>query len=333
MICSNPNFPADLPSTTRLTPTLRAAALAGTALMLGLATQPADALPLLVQAPYRDVYVIGDSLSDNGNLLALTHGAAPPAPYFQGRFSNGPVAVEVLATGLGAVLHDFAIGGAKTDTGGQLAGTGMTAQLAQYATLLNGSPADSSALYVVWGGANDLRAAGVNAAAAIAPTIFNLTSIVSSLYGLGARHFLLPNLPDLGLTPEALDLGATFASGASLASQAFNLNLGAAYGALAAALPDEQFTYFDAFAAQTALVAGVGSNGFTDVSHRCFNARFGSLCATPGTYLYWDSIHPTAAAHSLLGAQMLAAVPEPASMLLMSAGVLLLLGLGRGRRR
>ena len=49
---------------------------------------------------FTGMYVFGDSLSDNGNVLALTGGLYPPAPYFQGQFSNGPVAVEWLATGL-----------------------------------------------------------------------------------------------------------------------------------------------------------------------------------------------------------------------------------------
>ena len=45
-------------------------------------------------------------------------------------------------------------------------------------------------------------------------------------------------------------------------------------------------------------------------------------------FLYWDSIHPTAAAHALIGQAALAAVPEPASLLLLGAG---LAGLGAAR--
>jgi phospholipase/lecithinase/hemolysin len=294
------------------------------AVTLAFASVPATA--------YDDLYVFGDSLSDNGNLFAMT--GFPPAPYFNGRFSNGPVAVEVLATGLGATLHDFAIAGAQTSTAGNLPGTGMTSQVDGYATLLGGPNADPNALYFVWGGANDLRAAGANAGAAIAPTINNLTYIVDTLYDLGARHFLLPNLPDLGLTPEAIEGGPAAAGGASMLSTVFNANLALAYGGLAAASPGANFIYFDAMAAQTAIVDGVGNNAFTNVTERCLDTRNLAnitLCATPNSYLYWDNIHPTAAAHAMLGQQMLAAVPEPQTLLMMAVGVLGLLGWSRRR--
>ena len=71
---------------------------------------------------YNRLVVFGDSLSDNGNLLAATQGMAPPLPpsaspnrtYDTGRFSNGPVAVEHLAAQLGVPLLDLAWGGALT---------------------------------------------------------------------------------------------------------------------------------------------------------------------------------------------------------------------------
>src|SRR4051812_23986271 len=71
-------------------------------------TQPArlvGALVLSVLAPvalaqnrpFTSQYSFGDSLSDNGNLYALTSRTQPASPpYYQGRFSNGPTFVELL---------------------------------------------------------------------------------------------------------------------------------------------------------------------------------------------------------------------------------------------
>ena len=84
------------------------------------------ALPLFAQAgPYSNLYVFGDSLSDTGNLSFATGGAVPGTaqPYFNGRFSDGPVWVETMAAHLGlagdaAPLHlggkNFAFAGART---------------------------------------------------------------------------------------------------------------------------------------------------------------------------------------------------------------------------
>ena len=66
--------------------------------------------------PFTSVIAYGDSLSDNGNLYQVA-GRPPSPPYFNGRFSNRPVAVEDLAAALGAPLFDFAWGGATTGVG------------------------------------------------------------------------------------------------------------------------------------------------------------------------------------------------------------------------
>ena len=108
-------------------------------------------------APITSVIAYGDSLSDNGNLFGAI-GFPPSPPYFQGRASNGPVAVEYLAAALGVPLVDFAVFGATTGIGNSNDGgtsttlgiaslPGMASQL-----LVATGPGD---LVVVWGGPND----------------------------------------------------------------------------------------------------------------------------------------------------------------------------------
>ena len=50
----------------------------------------------------------------------------------------------------------------------------------------------------------------------------NIVGIVSGLQGLGAQHILVPGMPDLGLTPNGRQTGA---SEASALSAYFNMHL------------------------------------------------------------------------------------------------------------
>src|SRR5215475_10356647 len=79
-----------------------------------------------VGGPFANILVFGDSLSDIGNVSQatpfLTQPKTPGPYYWNGRFSNGPVYAETLATGLGlpALVNsasggtDYAYGGALT---------------------------------------------------------------------------------------------------------------------------------------------------------------------------------------------------------------------------
>ncbi|KAJ2225369.1 hypothetical protein IWW45_007914 [Coemansia sp. RSA 485] len=61
------------------------------------------------------LHIFGDSLSDTGTLKDLTLGLLPPKPYWEGRFSSGPVWNEYLAKLLGFNLYNKAIGGSTSD--------------------------------------------------------------------------------------------------------------------------------------------------------------------------------------------------------------------------
>ena len=315
----------------------RMACLSAVAAALVLVSVPASA-----SGPsFTSMVVFGDSLSDTGNLFALTGGTYPLFPYDNGRFSNGPLAVEWLASGLGLTgpkFDNWAIAGATTDTWGSadasLGGypTGMLSQLAGYQSSLGGGSADSAALYFVMGGANDLRYGDLSTPLAASHTVdvavANLKSIVTSLHALGAQKFFLPNLPDLGLTPESVAGGTS--AGSSALSALFNQRLAAAYDDLKQTWSDETFYDIDLPTIQYQQLADAPANGFTSLTDQCILTA-GCVASNAAGFVYWDNVHPSAATHAILGAAMLAAVPEPESLLLVALAGLALLGTRRRR--
>ncbi|MFT7724208.1 MAG: SGNH/GDSL hydrolase family protein [Roseateles sp.] len=302
-------------------------------LVLGAAT--AGSLPALA---YSSLTVFGDSLSDTGNILLATGGTTPAAPYASGRFSDGPIWIDVLAEGLtlpaGAVPSliggsNYAFGGARTGTGSNPPGL-----LAQAGGLWAPShaAADPDGLYVVVGGGNDLRDARGAAStpesrqAAAQAAAGNIASVVGLLASRGAQHVLISNVPDLGNTPEAAALGLTAES--SDVTQRYNLLVAGLVPLLQAQFSGLTVSFLDmaglaADIRHDALANGGALYGITNVSTPCgdFPGSVGISCSVSS---FSDALHPSAATHALIGQAALAAVaavPEPGTWLLMALGL------------
>lgn len=313
--------------------------------------------------PFSDVYFFGDSLTDTGNVSVLydtlprppgAPAVIPGPPYDpEGRASNGLLYADVLAAGLGLDAtasqrggHNYAFGGARTRY--QLFGPpflGIVDQVGAFTA--EPGPADPDALYVVWGGANNLQdiflGRTTDALGQPIPdasqTLSDLGGVLNSLYDEGARHLLVPNVPDLGLVPRVRELGGAPAQAlATSLVQGFNSRLGTLLDGFQAAHPGVDLIRFDSFSFLDRLVADAASLRFSNTTDRCYTGDDlgftggGTVCAHPDQYVFWDGIHPTAATHRLLGQAMLQAVPEPSAFVLMTLGLLTVAWSGRRTR-
>jgi phospholipase/lecithinase/hemolysin len=277
----------------------------------------------LSAAPFSRIGAFGDSLADNGNLFALTGNTFPPSPpYFNGRASNGPVAVEYLSELLGTPLVDFAVYGATTglgnlvDGGSTAVSNGLPGVLSEYTEALGrGFSVNSSDLYVILGGpANDFRS-GLTLPA-LQTALTNQIALVTLLQSKGAQNIIVAGLPDLGLIPFVAQNGPAAAQVASLFSQGYN-------DALKKALPSG-VKFFNLSAI---LYAAYADPSFTNKTQPCVVGT--TVCSDSDSYIFWDEFHPTTRVHALAGAGLASAVPEPATFLCFAGGLAIVLGLRR----
>jgi thermolabile hemolysin len=250
---------------------------------------------------WSNIYVFGDSLSDNGNFVKILGPIEQYTPYhyWQGRWSNGPVWAEYLARKLRANLLDFAVGGATTGdtTRGVFYPYAPTVldQIRSFRASRVNIPADS--LFIVQGGGNDflqeLLTAG-NPQDVPGWAVANLMTGLALLEKAGARHILVMNLPDLGALPLFRMYGVP-AWYMTMLTVAYNQALAQAVSAFAAANHDITISVVDVFGFTAAMFANPQSFGLTNVTDESPNAaipyQFGS------DHFFWDWLHPTTTAH------------------------------------
>jgi phospholipase/lecithinase/hemolysin len=156
--------------------------------------------------------ILGDSLSDSGNLLSFLKIVPKTPPYYKGRFSNGPNWADHVEDhfykkyfietknysygGATAVLHNLA-------DDKFIAPITLEGELYQY--LFQSMFTDrSNILYGVWIGANDYLYDRQPSLEKLTDSVVNTTtSTINTLIKNGAKNFVVFNLPDLAVTPYA----------------------------------------------------------------------------------------------------------------------------------
>jgi phospholipase/lecithinase/hemolysin len=252
---------------------------------------------------YDAIYVFGDSYSDVGNVyLATAHTTPPSPPYFNGRFSNGPIWVEHIASAWGLPMlpslvpggTDYAVGGAHV-TSAQVTPSGTIPSVPQQVELFlssrPGGRADPNALYVIEGGGDDILAATGGSPEALGFQIaLGISESELLLRRAGAKYFLIPDLLDVAQLPAA-KANASFASAATVAT---NKALDS-FLALEAFLEGVRINRVDVFSLFHAIKADATHFGFTDILNPCLNP---APCSDPDHTLFWDAEHPTEFAHA-----------------------------------
>jgi phospholipase/lecithinase/hemolysin len=262
--------------------------------------------------PFNNLVVFGDSLSDIGNIAQAPFINTPGPYYWNGRFSNGPVYAESLATGLGLSTFvrstasggsDFAYGGAKT-TGtsfpNNLFVQDVDDQVGQYL----GSPAaNASTLYTIFAGANDLLDGQTN----MSTPVNSLQSSINRLITAGARNFLVFNLPPLGNTPR-FNASQTTLTQYNTRSQQFNTALASMLDRLQVGNPTVSFYRYDVTALFNQALANPQLFNLTNTTNSAApgltpgatSYDTSKIVSNPNQYLFWDDLHPTAAVHLIL---------------------------------
>lgn len=268
----------------------------------------------------QDLVVFGDSLSDTGNFSILNGGMFPPPNlYYQGRISNGPIWTDYFAPSVGLqpptpALNggtNFAFNGSRAIGVSPYGTPDLATQVGQY-LLLNGGVADSSDVFVIWAGANDIYfGSAFGEPYAIENALLSIESSVRSLYAAGARKFIVLNLPPLGDTPYFEGAGE-IATQLDWAAFQFDVGLWVALWFAECDLKGIEIAQVDMFS----LFSTVKRNprrfqiDNTEVACTIFDPTLGSIgiALRPGTNparsLFWDGVHPTSRAHEIIASRV-----------------------------
>src|SRR2546430_3941962 len=283
---------------------------------------------------FTQVIVFGDSLSDDGNIAHRARdlvGFSYPSSnfnYSDYRFTDdsntSPAAnlyfgtwheqLEKTFLGLAIAKNsldggtDYAFGGATTKDGAQdrtvvnnpfpFSGGDFTITIdnmgKQIADYLASHTPDTNALYILWGGGNDLF--DDHSAQSVIDTANRVGVLIRRLANAGARNFLVPNVPPLGAVPNSFG-DPTRVAALDLASANYrnqlNFVVASTISGLTATGININVYTFDVWLGVIRVLGQPRRYGFVDTIDSAQD-RSG---VNPDQYLFWDDLHPTTGGH------------------------------------
>lgn len=290
---------------------------------------------------YSSVTFFGDSLTDGGYFKKATEALGHPQ---SGQYTTNPdntwATPFAESLGLNSVQNtydevtgqqtttgnNYAIGGArsgidlqhdkyKDTTGKPFPVYSTRSQVDRYLADKN---IDSKGLYTVWTGANDLFAVVKdlpNASNIISAAVSDEVATVKKLHDNGANYIVVPNIPDVGLTPSFVGTPlATF--GTDLVKQYNEALYSGVKNTGANVIP------LDTFSLVQQVAANPTAYGFSNVTDKACKDSSSVECGRadldkPGaenSYFFADGVHPTGRAHRMIADYANAAVTAPSQV-------------------
>lgn len=270
---------------------------------------------------YSSVTFFGDSLTDGGYFSPIIPGGA--------QFTTNPdnTWATSFAEQLGTTSVANTLGGAETGNnyaiGGARAGVDVSSTILSANSRVNGYLAnnrvDPNGLYVVWAGANDIREGSEARDAAVASQV----ETVQALKNNGANYILVPNIPDFGLTPDAIAAGSAAQQDLTFITNQYNQAMLSSVASTGA-----NIIPLDTFSLLQQIVANPSAFGFTNVTDRACETDSSLTCGRDDlvdsgdsdisdaneTYVFADGIHPTGRTHQLIADYANAVVTAPSQI-------------------
>jgi len=252
--------------------------------------------------PYDTVVCFGDSTSDTGNVYNLTNSSWPPAPFYQGRFSNGPVWIEKLGI---PTLLNYAYGSATTDNN-LVPGTtefntsvpGIRQQIGLYKSKTDLTEVNfDRTLYAVWANGNDYY---FNMSLSPSTVVNSLINGIQDLIQIGAKKILILTQIPLQIYPAAQLLNLNdFLSTLTLSH---NTDLSNQIANLRSQNPQISFYLHNVSLLITNILNNTSRYGINSTQN-CWittNHIIVQLCSTPDTYMFIDEYHFTTRIHQMI---------------------------------
>ena len=272
-----------------------------------------------IQEQIGDFLVFGDSISDQGNSFSA-FGTPQSPPYYSGRFSNGPVWAEKVATEYGKTLAAGNFGGPGTNRafGGAQTGNGMSfliipnvgEQIDRYLSNVN-SNINQNDLIFLFAGGNDF----VFGAANPNITLQNMVEHANTLADAGGKKFVVVNLPPIEKTPTySSNTPSDIAQAGSKVSY-YNTQLPIEMSSLALER-NISIQVIDIYSMFNEIYYNGTFGGITNVVDEACGYTTGScnsndIAPNPDEFMFWDYIHPTRVIHDALAELMLQEIGLP----------------------